>query len=217
MIETSHDPRKVDHLWIDVRAGESGIIRVSLNTRSLKNRDAGFDPRVRLAVVAGTWSELPPAGMQAAQPLDYRRFEAAYEVRYLEHEQHLLETLLLAKAQGALALEAWGEFYMQHAPGIHQVHSRRGSLAMPKDFVGHDGAAKFYFAEEYRSELLLFKFAGQPWSRSYFCFSSGGLTATSSPSRKSSVGFTTAALFSVSPSRISRLVPKSRPIRIGCQ
>ena len=51
---------------------------------------------------------------------------------------------------------------MQDVPGIHQLHSRRGSHAVPKDHLGRDGAVQFYFAESQRSELLLFKFAGQP-------------------------------------------------------
>lgn len=162
VVEQSVNPRKVDHVWIDVSAGTSGLIRVSLNTCSLKNRDAGFDSRVRLGVVTSTWSDLPTAGVKSAMPLNYATVEAANTIAYLEQEQEALENLLLGKAQRAIALEAWGEFYMQEAAGIHQLHSRRGSHAMPKDYIGRDGAVQFYFAEERARELLLFKFAGQP-------------------------------------------------------
>jgi len=162
VVETSHDPRKVDHVWIDVHAGDYGLIRVALNTCSIKNRDAGFDPRVRLGVVTQAWNELPSPGMRPAQPLDYGAIEASHAVVYVEQEQRALESLLLQKAQRAVLLEGWGEFYMQQAPGIHQLHSRRGSYAMPQDYIGRDGAVQFYFEEERTRELLLFKFAGQP-------------------------------------------------------
>ena len=162
LVETSRHPSKIDHVWIDVRAGAAGLIRVTLNTCSLNNRDAGFDSRVRLGSVVSPWSELPAAGMWPAEPLDYAVIEAANAIIYLEYDQPTLEALLLEKAHRAVGLEGWGEFYLQELPGLHQLHSRRGSSGMPKDFVGRDGAVQFYFAEPKQRELLLFKFSGQP-------------------------------------------------------
>ena len=81
VVEASRDPRKIDHVWIDLRAGESGVIRVSLNTCSIKNRDAGFDPRVRLSIVAGSWTVLPVAEMRSSEPLDYRTIEATNDLQ----------------------------------------------------------------------------------------------------------------------------------------
>lgn len=145
-----------------MRTGAEGPIRVALNTCSLKNRDAGFDPRVRVGSIVSPWSELPPAGIHQAQPLNYASIEAVNAIHYLEYEQGALEALLLEKAHRAIALQAWGEFYLQQSAGLHQLHSRRGSYGMPKDFIGRDGAVQFYFAEPREREMLLFKFAGQP-------------------------------------------------------
>ena len=162
IVETSIDPRKVDHIWINVRAGADGLIRIALNTCSLKNRDAGFDSRVRLGSVVSPWHELPALGVRSVEPLDYAAIEAVTPVTYQEQEQITLEGLLLDRAGRAILLEAWGEFYFQESAGLHQLHSRRGSYGMPQDHVGRDGAVQFYFAEPRERELLLFKFAGQP-------------------------------------------------------
>jgi hypothetical protein len=37
----------------------------------------------------------------------------------------------------------------------------RASCSVLRDFVGRDGAIRFYFAEDSRAELLLFKYCGQ--------------------------------------------------------
>ena len=162
IVETSIDPRKVDHVWINVRAGADGLVRIALNTCSLKNRDAGFDSRVRLGSIVSPWDELPALGVRRAKPLDYSVIEAVTPVTYREQDQITLEGLLLDRAGRAILLEAWGEFYFQESAGLHQLHSRRGSYGMPKDHVGRDGAVQFYFAEPREREMLLFKFAGQP-------------------------------------------------------
>jgi hypothetical protein len=44
---------------------------------------------------------------------------------------------------------------------LHQIHSRRASSAVPEDLRGRDGAVRFYFDEDQRSELALLKFSGQ--------------------------------------------------------
>jgi len=162
IVETSIDPRKVDHVWINVHAGADGRVRIALNTCSLKNRDAGFDPRIRLGSIVSPWDELPALGVRSAKPLDYAVIEAVTPVTYREQEQPTLEALILDRARRAILLEAWGEFYFQESAGLHQLHSRRGSYGMPKDYVGRDGAVQFYFGEPRERELLLFKFAGQP-------------------------------------------------------
>ena len=58
--------------------------------------------------------------------------------------------------------QAWGDLYIREHPGIHQVHSRRASCAVPRDIVGRDGALRFYFGRDTVCETLLFKFCGQP-------------------------------------------------------
>ncbi len=58
-------------------------------------------------------------------------------------------------------MEAWGEFYVRNHIGLHQVHSRRASCSVLKDYQGRDGAIRFYF-QDGTAEMLLFKYCGQP-------------------------------------------------------
>lgn len=161
-IEEDQDPWKIDHVWMTVRAGEFGRVQISLSTTSRQSRAAGFDPRVRLGIVRSHWSELPFAGVRPAGPLDYATIEKTEPIDYTAQERSAVEELLLAKARRAIFVEAWGEFYVRAHIGIHQVHSRRASFAVPRDVVGQDGAIQFYYPEAKTRELLLFKFAGQP-------------------------------------------------------
>lgn len=160
VVETSDRVEKIDHVWIEIDAGEDGRLSLSLSTCSRPSRLAGFDARVRLGIVSSTWSELPAAGVTRTQPLDYAVLEAEHAVDYLAHDRIELENILLEKAGRAVCAEAWGEFYIRGHAGVHQIHSRRGSFAVPKDFVGQDGALQLYYEGGSR-ELLLFKFAGQ--------------------------------------------------------
>ena len=161
-IESDDDPAKIDHVWINVRAGEYGRVQVSLSTASRQSRAAGFDPRVRVGVIHSVWAELPRPGVRMTPPLDYGLLEAAHPVVYASYERAAIEQLLLEKARRAIFVEAWGEFYARAHIGIHQIHSRRASYAVPRDIVGKDGAIRFYFSEENASEMLLFKYDGQP-------------------------------------------------------
>ena len=161
-VETADDPGKIDHLWIDVRAGDDGPFRLSLSTSSRISRDAGLDARVRLGIVASSWRELPPAGLRDARPLDYRTLEATQQVDFIAYERTDLERLLTERAQRAIFVQAWGELYARAHAGVHQIHSRRASFALPADVIAHDGALRLFYAPENQSEMLLFKFAGQP-------------------------------------------------------
>lgn len=160
-LESNPDPRRIDHLTITVRAANFGIAEIALNTYSLRNLDAGFDPRIRVAIVPSTWATLPPAGISPSAGLDYFSFEAANRVVYRPLERKALEEMLIAKVKTALFIEGWGELYLQPRVGVHQVHSRRASSAVPADHLGRDGAVRFYFKEVFRAELLLLKFTGQ--------------------------------------------------------
>ncbi len=161
MREADPDPAKIDHFWITIRAGHFGRLRISISTWSLKHAADGFDPRMRVAVVPGTWSQLPPSGLFPAPGLDYAEIERATPVVYRELERPALEQLLEAKARRAIFLEAWGALYLRDRMGIHQVHSRRASCSVRTDYVGRDGALRFYYREEFASEMLLFKYCGQ--------------------------------------------------------
>jgi hypothetical protein len=161
-IETEEDDRKIDHVWITVRAGEFGRLQISLSTCSRQNRAAGFDPRVRVGIITSVWNELPPPGVREVAPLDYAVLESAQHVEYTPQERVAVEEMLVTRARGAICVEAWGDFYVRAHIGVHQVHSRRASLAVPRDLVGRDGAVQFYFREPIVREMLLLKFAGQP-------------------------------------------------------
>ena len=160
-IERDRDPKRIDHLWISVRAGRFGVLRITLNTSSLRNRDLGFDSRISVGILESNWSQLPVAGVVTSEPLDYAAILAPHGVPFQQYERTALESLIAQKVAGALFVEEWGELYVRGHPGIHQVHSRRASYAFKTDHLGRDGAVRFYF-EEGRAEMLLFKFYGQP-------------------------------------------------------
>jgi hypothetical protein len=153
-------PANIDHFWITLGLGTGEPIRISLSTHSRQNAAAGFDPRIRLGIVAAPWIELPPAGLTKSPGLDYSAIEHASPVPYIEYARPALEVLLTDKAKRATFLEAWGELYVRTHIGIHQVHSMRASCSVPRDLVGRDGAIRFFFPEG-KAELLLFKYCGQ--------------------------------------------------------
>jgi len=159
--EIDRVPSNIDHFWITLGVGSGEPVRIALSTHSRQNAAAGFDPRVRVGIIASTWRELPAAGMNRTRGLDYQEIEAAGPVSYIEYERPAVESLLAQKTGRALFIEAWGELYVRNHLGIHQVHSRRASCSVLQDYKGRDGAIRFYFTEEMRTELLLFKYCGQ--------------------------------------------------------
>jgi hypothetical protein len=159
-IEANRDADRIDHLSINVRAGSAGIIEVALNTFSLRNVRRGRDPRIRLAIVPSTWSVLPAAGIFASDGFAYDAVQAENKVTYREYERPALEAILIQKIDTALLVEGWGELFLRSHPGIHQVHYRRKTSALPGE-RSRDGAVRFYFKERTATELLLLKFFGQ--------------------------------------------------------
>ena len=151
----------IDHFWITIGIGIGEPIRIALSTHSRQNAAAGFDPRMRVGIISSIWQKLPVAGLVKSTCLDYHTLEAASPVTYLEYERPALELLLTEKITRAIFIEAWGELYVRTHVGIHQVHSMRASCSVPRDYIGRDGAIRFYFAEGARTELLLFKYCGQ--------------------------------------------------------
>jgi hypothetical protein len=159
--ERSADAAKIDHFWITIDAGDFGPLRVSINTWSLKHAAAGFDPRMRIAIIRSVWSKLPPSGLWPVGGLDYAALEREHGVPYRTMDRPALEELLMAKCRSAMFVEVWGAFYLREGLGIHQVHSRRASFSIKTDYVGRDGAIRFYFQENSAAEMFLFKYAGQ--------------------------------------------------------
>jgi hypothetical protein len=158
--EVTPDSRKRDHFWITIRAGDFGLLQISISTYSLKNLAGGFDPRMRVGVVSSQWSQLPASGLFSATGLDYAEFERVSPIEYQEMERSALEEFLAEKARRAIFVEAWGAFYLRGKPGIHQVHSRRASCSLRTDYVGRDGAVRFYYRESL-AEMIFFKYCGQ--------------------------------------------------------
>lgn len=160
--EIDRVPANIDHFWITIEIGTGEPIRIALSTHSRQNAAAGFDPRMRIGIVPSTWQKLPVAGLVKSTSLDYYALEAASPVTFVEYERPALEQLLTEKISRSIFVEAWGELYVRTHIGIHQVHSMRASCSVPRDYVGRDGAIRFYFAEDGRTELMLFKYCGQP-------------------------------------------------------
>lgn len=162
-VEDHPNPDHIDHVWITMNTGGAARVLVSINTLSRRNRDAGFDPRVRAGLVRGTWTVLPPRGITPGPGLDYGRIEAETNVFFEHYERLTLEALLTESARRAVLLEAWGVPYRnKNRRGIHQIHSRRASCAVSEDIQGRDGALRFYFAEDRSSLFVMLKFCGQP-------------------------------------------------------
>ena len=161
-VEFSEHPEKIDHVWIDLRAGEYGTLQLALSTYSRQSHAAGVDPRVWVGSVLSHWSMLPEAGIFRAPPFDYKTLALEQPIGFAPYARPALQELLVEKTERALYAEAWGDLYVRGRPGVHQIHSRRASLAVPADYVGRDGALRLYYKEDAVSEMLLFKFAGQP-------------------------------------------------------
>jgi hypothetical protein len=158
--EIDRVPANIDHFWITIRMGDAGPLRIALSTHSRQNAAAGFDPRIRVAVIATPSLALPAAGILPSHGLDYALLEAETPVNYLEYERPALELFLADKTRRAIFIEAWGELYVRNHLGIHQVHSRRASCSVLTNYVGRDGAIRFYFTDG-SAEMMLFKYCGQ--------------------------------------------------------
>ena len=161
-IESHRDPRLVDHVWITMDAGIHAPVMVSVNTTSRRNRDAGFDDRIRLGTLRGSWTMLPPRGFAASRGQSYESLEKSSNIFFEHMDQEAMENFLIDTTHRAIRLEVWGAPYHRRTkPGIHQIHSRRASCAVREDIVNQDGLLQFYFAEN-STLLVLMKFCGQP-------------------------------------------------------
>jgi hypothetical protein len=164
-IEESHRDDRVDHVWITMDCGFQPRVLVSVNTRSLRNAEEGFDARVRVGMVRGENEHLPPRGMMALTAFDYADVEAQNNVFYETKTREEMELLLFHHCEEAVVLQAWGAPYRRRKhPGLHQIHSRRASCAVATDLQGLDGGLRFFYrdATGIRSVTLLMKFCGQP-------------------------------------------------------
>lgn len=160
-IEENPDPLKIDHVYLNVEVPPYGRLRVAINTLSRLSRDAGFDPRVRVGIIRSTYTEKPMPSLEECAGLDYAKQEEKHGITYEPYEQEALRELLIPKMKAAIRAEIWGELYARDHVGIHQVHCRRGSKAMPQEVKNRDGALKLYYPQDNLAEAFLFKFDGQ--------------------------------------------------------
>lgn len=160
-IENASREENVDHFYITVDAGLQTPVTLSLNTLSFRSRISGYDPRIRLGTMGGHWSRLPTRGLYPLEFFDYDTADLIGHVAYRIRERAEMEDFFALRCGNCRRIEAWGSPYSRAAPGLHQIHSRRASAAVPRDLRGHDGAVRFYFDEGQHTDLVLLKFCGQ--------------------------------------------------------
>ncbi len=160
-IEPAPNPEDSDHVWLHMALGDGLRFVVTLNTLSKRNRDAGYDPRVRIARVRQSRGQEPESGIFPGPLLDYRQVEAGNNVFYETPAHDALRETLVQAAERCSSVEAWG-FLFGKGPrrGLHQVHCRHASCAVAEHLEGCDGAVRFHFPGEH-PVLCLFKFCGQ--------------------------------------------------------
>lgn len=162
-VEVSARPENVDHVWFTVDAGLREAVEISVNTRSRRNAEGGFDPRIRLGRLRESSTELPGRGVEALARFDYTAFEPTANVFYEALDRREIERLLIDAGKRCARLEIVGTpYHRRRRPGVHQIHSRRASSAVKDDHTGLDGALRFHFDREREAEWWFFKFCGQP-------------------------------------------------------
>ena len=159
--EVAENPEDADHIHLTLEVPPFGRLRAAVNTFSRLNRDAGFDPRVRMAIIVAPYEKKPDPGLEELPGQDYALLEAILPITYELYDREPLAALLMEKMKIAVRAEIWGELYARDHLGIHQIHSRRASCAVAIDLKNRDGALKLYYPTDNLSELLLFKFCGQ--------------------------------------------------------
>lgn len=160
-VEDSARDENIDHVYVTVDAGLEVPVTLSLNTLSFRNRMAGHDPRVRIATLRWRWTRLPQRGLYPLEFFDYDTVELLENAEYRLLDRVGMEEYFAVHCGNCRLIEAWGMPYHRDGPGLHQIHSRRASCAVPEDLRGRDGALRFYFDEDQRSELAMLKFCGQ--------------------------------------------------------
>ncbi len=159
--EVAGNPEDADHIHLTMEVPPFGRLRAAVNTFSRLNRAAGFDPRIRMGIVPAPYEKKPEPGLEELPGQDYAQLEAILPIAYESYDREPLAELLMEKMKRAVRAEVWGELYAREHLGIHQIHSRRASCAVALDLRNRDGALKLYYPDGL-SELLLFKFCGQP-------------------------------------------------------
>ena len=161
--EPSRHAEDIDHVWLTIDAGLTSPIAVAINTLSRRNRDAGFDPRVRVGRKREPWAALPEIGIAPLERFSYAEKEARANFFYETLERPALEKTLIGCARECVRVVVIGApYHRRPIVGLHQIHARSASCAVPESLAGLDGALCFYFAFPREAHWLFFKFCGQP-------------------------------------------------------
>ena len=161
--EPAADPAGIDHVWLTLEAGLASPIEVAINTVSRRNRDAGFDSRIQVGKSKEPWIALPEIGVKSLARFSYAEEEARANIVYEFCERETVEAILLEAADTCLRAEIVGTpYHRRPLVGIHQIHARSASCAVPENIRGLDGAIRFFFAFPREAHRFFFKFCGQP-------------------------------------------------------
>ena len=86
---------------------------------------------MRVGIIKSTYTEKPSPGLEECAGLDYAKQEEKHNVFFETYERLALTEMLVTKMKLAIRAEILGELYAIDHIGIHQVHSRRASCAVP--------------------------------------------------------------------------------------
>src|SRR5688572_17123706 len=84
--EICEDPEKLDHVWMTMEVPPYGRVRAAVNTISRVARQRGEDSRVFVAMIPGTYTEKPQAGLVECEGQSYAKLEAAIPIAYTWYE-----------------------------------------------------------------------------------------------------------------------------------
>ncbi len=161
--ERAPTEEQIDHIWITIDVKPVGLVRASISTESARNKIAGFDPRVSIALLQRPGQPVGEECFETSVGLDYAAIEQQHQVEFRWYEKPQAEQLLIDIAARASHLEIWGHAYMNRHLGIHNIHSLRASCAAPQDGDDGDGAMLIHSNNtDSQACLLMLKFCGQP-------------------------------------------------------
>ena len=160
-VESDIDPRKIDHVWVTIRAGRFGPLRIAINTYSLKHADNGFDPRMRVGVLTSQWSQLPESGIFPSPDWTAPNSSVLRWSSTGKWNGRPWKRCSRQRRIRAIFVEAWGAFYRRDRFGIHHVRRRRASCSVRTDYSGRDGALRFYYREDSAAEMFFLNTAAR--------------------------------------------------------
>jgi hypothetical protein len=139
-IECDVDETRIEHVWLDIEAGDEGLFRIALNTchAVALPRDLIRVFGLRLLLLHGTSCRHQVFSALMVSIIQQSRQKMAAGSSHIRRSA--LERLLIERFERAIFIQAWGELYERGHRGLHQVHSRRASAVVHTDYIGRGGA-----------------------------------------------------------------------------